>query len=249
MSIHSKCQAFTAGMTACALSLAVTRVCASPVTVAPAAAPVSAQAMRSMKGFNRARSLRQRPMQASPRGGPDGRLRPGPKSGSRIETDRQVQQTVQAYMMVRLKEELALTPAQEEKLTPLLSESEQERFRSSAERRRLMNELQVLVNEPTTQDAAIRSRMASLHALDTAENSRRESLFVHLAVILDLRQQARMIVFMDTFPDEIRDKLKSIRRTRGNSSRDAGGPEDPLQGPPNGLPEGSNGSPGTSGRP
>jgi uncharacterized protein YpuA (DUF1002 family) len=165
---------------------------------------------------------------AAPAGGVD-RPRRGLDRGSPDEA--RVQETVELYMLVRLKEEVGLSEQQEARVMPVVRQMMRQRRESAIERRRIAEDLQRMLEQKPLPEQQVQDAVERLLDLEREEHRRQEKSHEELASMLGTEQQARLILFQDRFVRDIQDRLREVRRMRIEQRR---GERGRFGGPPSG---------------
>ena len=133
----------------------------------------------------------------------------------------QVQQLLDAMVVMQAQEVLSLTEQQYAQFLTRLKVLQTARRRHQQERNRLIGELQRLTNpraaRPNVAEAEIKERLTALQELEARSTAEIRRAYNSIDEVLDVRQQARFRVFEEQIE---RRKLELIGRARqGNPNR------------------------------
>jgi len=162
-------------------------------------------------------ALAQRPSGPPPGGG----AAAGPTGGAGNADD--LAETLEIYMIAKMKRDLSLTRDQEEKLVPLvqdLSEARRERRRA---RFLDMTRLRPLAEDPASSEDEIRRVLSHLENGEKIFRTREAGTLDQVRAVLGPRQQAQFIFFQERFRKEMQQKLRQFR--------DGAAQDRPLRGP------------------
>lgn len=137
---------------------------------------------------------------------------PGGPRGLPAEEAEDLVETLEIYMIAKMKRALDLSPEQQERVIPLIEDLSASRRAFNHERRLVLMRLRPLVEDPQASDAEIRE---SLARMDRAESEFKEKERRSLEAIrsaLTPRQEAKFILFRERFRREIQERLQRLRR-------------------------------------
>lgn len=137
-------------------------------------------------------------------------------------------ETIEIYMLARMKRTLMLTDAQERKVVPLVEELNAVRRETNRGRRLTMMKLHPLVEDETANDPEIVTLLNHLEEIDARLRQKELSTRAELRTTLTPRQQARFIIFQERFRHEMEERLRRIQRG-ANAPGPGGGP---MRNPP-----------------
>lgn len=146
--------------------------------------------------------------EGSPPGGPDGDPRMSDQEASDLH------ETLEIYMLAKMKTALGLSQEQNGKVVPLVQELSESRRRFNKERRLTMMRLYSLAEDSTASDDEIRR---TLDRMDDGERAFRESeasTLRSIRSVLTPRQQAQFVVFREKFRREMMERLRALRDER-----------------------------------
>jgi Spy/CpxP family protein refolding chaperone len=161
---------------------------------------------------------------------------PPPGAGPGAESDEagDLQETLEIYMLAKMKRALALTPDQEQKVVPLVQDLSDSRRRFHRDRRLAIMTLRPMVEDPNSTEEEIRATLARLDQAESSFRSSESHSIAQIRALLSTRQQAQFMIFQESFRAEMQQRLREFRQGG------AGGP--PMQRGPRRL--GSPPSPG-----
>jgi Spy/CpxP family protein refolding chaperone len=138
----------------------------------------------------------------------------GPPPG---EAEEDLRETIEIYMMARMKRALDLSDEQQQKVIPLVQELSDARQEFNRERRVLLMRLRSLVDDPEATEQEIREVLDRLEEAqgrfrqqETGSQSRIRSLLTPL-------QQARFIFFQEEFRRDMEQRLRRLREMNGGA--------------------------------
>lgn len=144
------------------------------------------------------------PSGAAPRRGPD-----DPES-----MREEIQETIEIYMLARMKRFLDLTDEQEHAVIPRIEELNSAR-RDFGRRRRLdLMRLRPLIEERPADEEAIARRLEEIRADERRMEALERETEERIRRILTPSQQARFIFFQERFRREMQERLQRIRDER-----------------------------------
>jgi hypothetical protein len=139
--------------------------------------------------------------------------------------ERRMRETVELYMMLRIKEELALTAEQENHVMPLLREHLSFRRDAGLEKRRLSDELRRMIDGESYDEGRASEILERLRDMEEQHYLQKNRLQDELSEHLQVKQQAQLVFFMDRFSREMQDRVREIKRMRREArQRDRPGP-------------------------
>ena len=160
-------------------------------------------------------------------GGPGG-------PGEEIRAD-ELRETIEIYMLSRMKIELELTAAQEQEVVPLVQELSAARQAHRQERRLSLLRLRPLVEDPATDDAAITAELERMRQGERSFREAEEAAMARIREVLTPRQEGRFALFLERFMQDMQRRLRQMRRLHEEEAplagegrrRHGGGPADP----------------------
>lgn len=148
---------------------------------------------------------------------------PGGRGGALMGiggTDQDVRELVETLMVVRLSRELELSEDQTVLLVRRIGDHRETLNGLQRERRRLMQALREAVNNAEN-DGAVSAKLEELKVHDRKIADTKLELHAKLAEGLDLRQQARLFIFLQDFEENMRRTVERVRE-RSRMLEDAG---------------------------
>lgn len=137
-------------------------------------------------------------------------------------------ETIEIYMLARMKRALMLTDVQEHKVVPLVEELNAVRRETNRGRRLTMMKLHPLVEDETAKDPDILTLLDHLQEIESRLRQQELSTRAELRTTLTPRQQALFIIFQERFRHEIEERLRRFQRG-ANAPGPGGGP---MRNPP-----------------
>ncbi|MBN2171845.1 MAG: hypothetical protein JW819_11060 [Candidatus Krumholzibacteriota bacterium] len=126
----------------------------------------------------------------------------------------QVRNKIREIKAWQVVQEVGLDETQAQQFVPLMQRHDRERYKLKAKRRKLEQELEVLVVDRSGNGSRIRAIMQDLRDVDqrAADNDRwfQEKAYP----LLSLEQQARYELFEKNFSAKIRELIKEVRAQR-----------------------------------
>jgi len=160
----------------------------------------------------------------------------GPEMPGDDESMREdLQETMEIYMIAKMKRFLGLTDDQERKVIPAVEELNDSRRKMMKKRRLTIMKLVPIVEEDSGDDAETARLVDQLDALD--RDFRQEEIKARDAIraALTPRQQARFVVFQEHFRHEMQERLRRKGPGEGPPSGE-GRPPGQRRIPPPGRP-------------
>jgi len=196
-----------------------------PISLGRAAAV--AFLLLSMSTFPGARAQDRRP---GP--GPGGPMGAGPRDEGPDADD--LDETVQIYMLARMKKSLSLTRDQEEKIVPLIQDLSDVRRRHFRERRLDMMRLRPLVEDSSSSEEEIGRILAHMDEGEKAFRSAEARSLDQVKTVLHPRQQAQFIFFQERFRNEMQERFRRFRGGGPDGAPRGGGRPPADDQPPDG---------------
>ena len=163
-------------------------------------------------------SLWARQREGDPGGGP------GPSGRESMRDD--LQETIEIYMVARMKRTLNLTDQQERVVIPLVEDLNSSRRAMNQRRRLTVMKLRPLLEDETSSDQEIAKLVSQLDDADREFRDKELRNRERIRQSLSPRQQAQFILFMERFRQEMEDRLRRIQQG------DEMGPNGPRRNPP-----------------
>jgi vancomycin resistance protein YoaR len=147
------------------------------------------------------------PAVGAPRAQQDRQPRPG-------GVDRELAETLERVLILRLKKALELATEQEEVVEPLMRDLTRQRRERAHQRMEAMRTLTVLSRDMTVDESVLRDRLDRHYADQATALKEEASLLAQIRAALTPRQETRLLVFEERFRAEIRERLQDARRQR-----------------------------------
>ena len=128
-------------------------------------------------------------------------------------------QRMELLRMWRLVDELEIDEAQAEKLFPVWSRHRRLRDELRADRKRLTDELGKLLDKEDVEDAALEKQIGDIRALDRKSDETKTAMQKDIAQLLTVRQQARLLLFDESFRGDLREIVRMFRRGPSSGRR------------------------------
>lgn len=155
------------------------------------------------------------PARTAPRGG----QRPGGPGAATPADQLQVQRLLDAWALVQAKEQLQLTDEQYPGFVARLTKLHDTRRRNAMERRRLMGELRVLLNQsPAAKDDVLMSRVRALDEVTKRGADEAHQVTLEIDGVLTPWQRGRYRVFEELVERRKIEMLRSISAGRGGTA-------------------------------
>lgn len=148
---------------------------------------------------------------------------PGDGPGSRMRGE-DLRETIEIYMLARMKTELQLTPEQEREVVPLFQQLSDARHRHRMERHLTLRKLQPMVEEPDTSEEAFTTEIKSLTESEEAFRQAERAALEQIRAVLTPRQQAQFVLFLERFMQDMQRRLREMRRLHGEGGPPGGEP-------------------------
>jgi Spy/CpxP family protein refolding chaperone len=145
------------------------------------------------------------------------------RQGSHL--DRELAETLQQLMIVRMKRALELTPEQEKTVVPLMQDLTQQRRADQRSRMEGLRSLAALSQDSAASEEMLTERLESFYADQAAGRETEMELLTALREELTPRQEARMLAFEERFRSEIRNRMQAARGQRERARPDADRPD------------------------
>jgi len=151
-----------------------------------------------------------RPFQLGP--GREG-TRPRPEDRDLMRDD--IQETIEIYMVARLKRFLALTEDQERVVIPLIEELNASRREMNRGRRLSLMKLRPLIQDETASDQEIGRLVSEMDDRDRQFRDQELRTRDKIRAALSPRQQGQFVVFMERFRQEMEDRVRRLQQNDG----------------------------------
>jgi len=124
----------------------------------------------------------------------------------------EIQETVEIYMISKMKRFLRLTETQERKVIPLVEDLNSSRREFNRRRRLILMRIRPLLEDETASDEELLKQVEELHAMDTRQHQKEMQARDEIRSALTPRQQAQFIVFQERFRQEIQDRVRRLQQ-------------------------------------
>lgn len=141
----------------------------------------------------------------------------------------EIEETLEIYMIAKMKRALSLSHDQELKIVPLIQDLTESRRGYRRERRLDMMRLRPLVEDPASSEEEIRRVLSRMDEGERTFRSREARTLDQVRAALTPRQQGQFIYFQERFRKEMQERLRQFRE-EGPAGRTPRGPRRP--GPP-----------------
>jgi Spy/CpxP family protein refolding chaperone len=153
---------------------------------------------------------------------------PGAGAADRESMRDDLQETIEIYMVARMKRSLNLTDQQERVVIPLVEELNSSRREMNKRRRLTVMKLRPLLEDQTSPDQEIAKLVGQLDDADRHFRDKELENRQRIRQSLSPRQLAQFILFMERFRQEMEDRLRRIQQGDGPGP----GPGGPRRNPP-----------------
>ena len=147
-------------------------------------------------------------LQAGPERGPGPRVRDQ-------ERQKEIQETIEIYMITKMKRYLDLSDEQERTMIPLVEELNTSRREIREHRHLTMRELRSLIEDEAASEDEIESLLADLDAIQRDFRQIETRAQEEIRETLTPRQQAQFLVFQERFHREMRHRMRRLERGEG----------------------------------
>jgi uncharacterized protein (UPF0335 family) len=130
------------------------------------------------------------------------------------KTRRVTRENIITLMLIRMTRFLELTEEQTAKIYPLFTRIEKEKIEINQQIRRHMREIRADLSKENPDPETLRTNIQALKELRDALKNKDAELEKHLEANLTVIQQAKYLVFMNAFFNELRDSLNRARNLR-----------------------------------
>jgi len=169
-------------------------------------------------------ALAQRTAGPPPRGGSAA----GPAGGAGNADD--LAETLEIYMIAKMKRDLSLTRDQEEKIVPFIQDLSAARREHRRERFLDMARLRPLSEDPASSEEEIRRVLTRMEESEKSFRTREAGALDQVRAVLSPRQQAQFIFFQERFRKEMQQRLRQFR-DGATQDRPPRGPRGPGSSP------------------
>lgn len=127
---------------------------------------------------------------------------------------RMTRENIVTLMLIRMTRFLELTEEQTAKIYPLFTRIEKEKMEINQQIRRYMREIRAALSEEEPDAETLKAKIQALKELRDELKNKDKELEKHLEENLTVIQQAKYLVFMNAFFNELRDSLNRARNLR-----------------------------------
>ncbi len=127
---------------------------------------------------------------------------------------RMTRENIITLMLLRMTRFLELTEDQTAKIYPFFNRIEKEKMQINQQIRRLMREIRAALSVEDPDQEVLKAKIQTLKELRDALKSKDKDLEKHLEENLTVIQQAKYLVFMNAFLNELRESLNRARNLR-----------------------------------
>jgi Spy/CpxP family protein refolding chaperone len=151
---------------------------------------------------------------------------PGPPAGAdrppRGMEGEDLRETIEIYMLAKMKRELELTQEQEEAVVPLVQALSASRHEERTQRRLTVRKLGVLLEDPASSEAQIEGELASLREGEISFRKAEQKAMDGIREALTPRQEGRFVLFIDRFMQDMQRRLQRMRQMDGDGPAPGG---------------------------
>ncbi|MGD2245154.1 MAG: hypothetical protein PVI11_01250 [Candidatus Aminicenantes bacterium] len=130
------------------------------------------------------------------------------------KTRRVTRENIITLMLIRMTRYLELTEDQTAKIYPFFNRIEKEKMQINQQIRRQMREMRVALSEEDPDPEVLKAKIQTLKELRDTLKNKDADLEKYLEENLTVIQQAKYLVFMNAFFNELRDSLNRARNLR-----------------------------------
>jgi Spy/CpxP family protein refolding chaperone len=134
----------------------------------------------------------------------------------------EIRETIEIYMLAKMKRALALSRGQEEQMVPLVQALSETRREFAHQRRIAVGQLRALTRDPEAEDEEFKKVLARMHESERVFHDSEGQAHKAIQSILTPRQQARFMFFQERFQSDMQRRLRRMRETRGPGHRRQG---------------------------
>lgn len=134
---------------------------------------------------------------------------------NREERRKAMRRKIAVIRIARLTEELDLEVETAARLIPLLEKFDTLDEEQQQSRRRLNQELKMMLKSGGAEDAALHATVGRWWENEHAQVQQRHELFDELEDVLTMRQRVRLLLFIPRFRHEVRQLARELGRMRG----------------------------------
>ena len=142
----------------------------------------------------------------------------------------EIEDTIEIYMIAKLKRTLGLSEAQEKEVVPIVEALSASRREVNRQRRLTLMKLRPLVEEEPADQREIARLLTSLDEMDRKHRETEMEAQERIRASLSPVQQARLLFFQERFRRELQDRLRRLQQDRGAV------PDRPHRAPPGSRP-------------
>lgn len=130
------------------------------------------------------------------------------------KTRRVTRENIITLMLLRMTRFLELTEDQTAKIYPFFNRIEKEKMQINQQIRRQMHEIRTVLDAEDPDPEALKAKIHAIKELRDALKAKDTELEKHMEENLTVIQQAKYLVFMNVFFNELRDSLNRARIMR-----------------------------------
>jgi len=160
--------------------------------------------------------------QGGPFGPPGGGMMhgDGPGKGKSQQEKQEIRQKIRTMRAIALANQLELDEGKALKVNALLAEFDEKRMQMHESLRGRFLRIKRASEEVSPDSAALDQDLEKLFELQRDMMLLQRQEFDSIAKLLDPRQRAKLVVFLQRFPEQVRRVMKAQRRERRKQSRD-----------------------------
>ncbi len=132
-----------------------------------------------------------------------------------------LRETMEIYMLAKMKRSLELSQEQEERLVPVIQDLSAARQRFRQERRLALTRLGPLADDPATGESTLRAELERLQEAEKAFRGEEGRHMDQIREILSTRQEAQFVVFIEQFMHDMQRRLRQMKQLHGDPGRGA----------------------------
>lgn len=130
----------------------------------------------------------------------------------KMRQEKELRETLKVYMYYKMKGALELTEEQEKELIPKVEDMELERQRFMEEKRTFLLGLKEKLKDEKLSDQAILKEVDYFKKIEEKHRENLKQNLEEVRALLSPRQQAKFLLFMEAFRDDIRRKVDRVRQ-------------------------------------
>ncbi len=130
----------------------------------------------------------------------------------KMRHEKELRETIKVYMYFKMKSALDLTDEQEAEIIPKVEEMEMEKHRFMGEKRNFLKELEEVIQDEKTSDQFISNELALFREMEKSHRESQKNTLMEIESLLSPRQQAKFLLFMADFRNDIKRKIDHVKR-------------------------------------